>query len=78
MVLMLKAILQLLSLHLKHIWLTKQYYIKCLAKLSCSLLLTALYSLQFSAFTYMRRINYNSATVNISVFIELKKHSISE
>ena len=50
----------------------------CLAKLLGSLLLTALYSLKFSAFTYLRRINYHSATVNISVFMQLKKHFNSE
>ena len=77
MVLMVKAILELISLHLKNLWLTFSN-IKCLAEVSCSLLLTALYSLHFSAFTYMRRINYHSATVNVSVFIQLKKHFISE
>ena len=56
----------------------QQSDIKCLAKLSRSLLLMALYSLQFSAFMYKRRINYDSATVNISVFIQLRKHFILE
>ena len=44
-------------------------------KTVAKLLLTALYRLQFSAFLYMRRINYDSATVNISVFIEQRKIS---
>ena len=41
--------------------------------LNVAKLQTALYSLQFSAFTYMVRINYDSATVNISVFIQQRK-----
>ena len=45
---------------------------KCLAKPSRSLLQFAILGV------YMRRIPYDSATVNISVFIEKKKHFISE
>ena len=41
-----------------------------------TLLLMLLYSLQFSAFTYMSRINYDSATVDISVFIQQRKISL--
>ena len=43
-----------------------------------SLLLTALYSLQFSAFTWLdiRRINYDSATETIPVFIEQRNNTI--
>ena len=35
----------------------------------------ALYSLQFSAFAYISRTNYDSAIVNISVFIQQRKIS---
>ena len=41
-----------------------------------TLLLMLLYSLQFSAFTYMSRINYDSATVDIPVFIQQRKISL--
>ena len=45
---------------------------KCHAKPPWSLLLTALYHL---VFVYMRRINYDSATVNIPIFIEQRNIS---